>query len=109
MNKPEKETTEYYDWLKAKEYVNAKLGRDIRDYAGMFPKNGPRNPDAPYQDFWHWMLDKAEISNGCIVTMARWWGDGAEAWQQEILSEFLAEFGEPDETGEVAATFWVWW
>ena len=45
------------------------------------------------QDWWHWLIEVAEVNRGGTVELHSDMGDGAEPWQREILELFLKEFG----------------
>lgn len=108
MDKPIKRHHIYaYDYTECSNYLQARDGYDERDYLGKFHGH----PDAPYYDFWHWVLDKApDIHSGSTFTMCESWGKHAEPWQQEILAKYLETFGEADTAnGERYIDFYVWW
>jgi hypothetical protein len=95
-----------YDYHECSTYLQARDGYDERDYAGTFQGH----PDAPYQDFWHFVLDKdCEIRNHSVFVMYESWRKEAEPWQQEILLKYLETFGERDDDGERFIEFYVWW
>jgi hypothetical protein len=54
--------------------------------------------ELPYENFWHFLLDKFDISNG--VTCQINWVDLKDRcnndWQREICDLFIKEFGEED-------------
>lgn len=64
MKKPNKkvvkESLDYHEVIK---FIEKKYKMDTRDYSGRH--NG--NPDAAYEDFWHWLIDVhgGDIHNGC--------------------------------------------
>lgn len=49
--------------------------------------------DRPYRDFWHWLIDVADVQRGGTLELDAEMGDGAEPWQKEILALYLKEFG----------------
>lgn len=49
--------------------------------------------ERPYQDFWHWLIDVADVQRGGTIELDDEMGDGAEPWQNEILGLYLKEFG----------------
>lgn len=49
--------------------------------------------DRPYQDFWHWLIDNADVRRGGTLELDEEMGEGAEPWQKEILGLYLKEFG----------------
>ena len=58
--------------------------------------------EPPYLDFWHWVVDRCNVSNGGIIYFSRtdseWPED--EKWIETIYNHFLDEFA--DENGELA-------
>lgn len=103
MEKPGKESREYYDYHKCVEYIEKKYDCELRNYAGKTHKAGD---DRPYQDFWLFIMDDilyGDVHNGMFMTMCpEEWKADAEHWQREILDMFKEEFGEEIE-------FWVDW
>lgn len=93
MEKPTLHKKEYFDFLEMMKFVQDKYSIYIRDYAGTF-KNGIVN-DVEYQDFWSFMLDYIDVSNGVIRKLS--WEDLKDCaeydWQREICDLFIAEFG----------------
>lgn len=47
----------------------------------------------PYQDFWHWLIDKTDIRRGGTMELNREMTEGSEAWQKEIFELYWKEFG----------------
>ena len=47
----------------------------------------------PNQDFWHWLLDVADVQRGGTLELDASMGDGAKIWQKAILGLYLEEFG----------------
>ena len=107
-----KQTQSYYDYSDLAEAVEANLGKDLRDYAGMF--NDGHHEDRPYQDFWHWWLETDDmISNGHMqecVNIAEWIemakDDGEEDWVIEILQEFANVLGEDADKDISVKHYW---
>ena len=63
-----KETLEYYEFNDIMDTASTILGKDLRDFAGMFAGKESRD-DVEYQDFWHWWLENVlydECYNGMI-------------------------------------------
>lgn len=90
-----------YDFIECRDYLQTKYGFDMRDYAGYWKNRRKKNPP-PHQDFWHWMCDHFEISNGCDFFMSQEDLDShieypgstpMEQWQIDIYKLFLKEFG----------------
>jgi len=51
----------------------------------------------PYLDFWHWIIDQTEVSNGCIIWLPIHEADSLDEdkqWVAEILRTFKKEFAE---------------
>lgn len=106
VKKPDKKVMTYYDYDECRQYLEKKYGYDERDYAGRFTGRG--NERAPYQDFWHFVVEKGSAHNDALMVMSEWWKEGAEPWQAEILERYLSEFGEGD-PGDRSIEFWVSW
>lgn len=49
--------------------------------------------ERPYQDFWHWLIDHADIRRGGTMELDREMIEGAEPWQKEIFELYWKEFG----------------
>lgn len=77
-----------------------------RDLLGKFTEDG--DLEREYRDFWHFVIEKADITNGCIFVMHEEWAEGAEGWQVEILQRYLHHFGD-GENGNRHIEFWVAW
>lgn len=117
MKKPtlQTRTETYFDWGDCVDYINEKHDCNIRDFANKFdgnglPKDKPGDFRRPYQDYWHLVVDIAEVSDGATMQMDNdWIDDGCydlDDWQIEITTWFLEEFG----TGEDRSiTFLVQW
>ena len=99
MEKPSKKSYEYLPYGKCAEYIAHVLGvKDLREVDGKFYGN----KDAEYKDFWHLLVDKKTVHNGCVITIYLEDADGAEDWQRQIIEAFVTEFGE-------GAEYWVDW
>jgi len=96
-----------YDYHECRDYLQARDGYDERDYAGTFAGH----PEAPYQDFWHFVLTQAPhiCSEGAFFVMEDAWAVDAEPWQQAIVRTYLDAFGETDADGERCIDFYVAW
>lgn len=98
--KPQPKIRKIYNWRELRLYIEDKYECDIRDYAGKFSGN-PVDDDAPYQDFWHVMLERLPIRNGAVINVS--WTDflasdfNNEGWVLEIVGFFVAEFGSTNE------------
>lgn len=49
--------------------------------------------ELPYQDFWHWLLEVADVRRGGTLELDSEMVEGAEDWQKHILGLYLTEFG----------------
>lgn len=76
----------------------------VRDWAGKYSEN---KPDAPYQDFWHWMCDHNEVSNPCVASIDSDYIDDEEPWVKEVIEHIMKEFATPEDNGFL--NFWVSW
>jgi hypothetical protein len=84
----------YWDYHQVISYIENKYQIDTRDCAGKHTGN----PDAEYQDFWHWICDRYDINNGSFFELDIADGldyDGTYPWVKDILTKLLDEFGEP--------------
>lgn len=102
MTKPSKREPicAVYYWNECTNYIEAKYKITVRDYSGRYINNA----SAPYQDFWHFIVDNCDVRNGDLIHI---WNDvSGNDWQNEILALYRAEFLEK---GEDALTFWVEW
>ena len=105
MNKPTKKTKSYYDYNQCRNYLQEKYGYDERDYAGRFKNRGE---DLPYQDFWHWVIKRHEVHNGCFIIFSKEnleEDSETEDWVKEIYKHYIDEFA--DENGELE--MYCWW
>jgi hypothetical protein len=118
--KPTPKTFSLLDWEECTLYINETHGIDTRDFANAHAQYGEwcaannQVPDGssqtqfaeyqadikagklverPYQDFWHWLLDVADIHRGGMLELDEEMGEDAEPWQKQILALYLAEFG----------------
>lgn len=100
MNKPEPQTKLYYDPDECAKYIEMKHGVKLCDFAGKFtigPDGTRVNPDAPYQDFWHWIADHTGFAgNGSSFWMPlagdyEPWAEDS-LWIKQILEWFAEEF-----------------
>lgn len=108
MDKPQPKTLIYYDYHECRNYLQEKYGYNERDYAGHFTTH---NNIKPYLNFWHWLIDHEEISNGSYVTFSRenlaeWKVDEViPDWAAEIYTRYLDEFADALGTVEFC-TYW---
>lgn len=110
MEKPTKHGKEYYDYHECRDYLQEKYRFNARDYAGKYRDIGLTDDSIPYQDFWHFVVECGEVTNGKLFVMSEMWLEWAkEDWQKWILERYLSEFGEPDGSGGRRIQFHVWW
>ena len=97
MNKPEEVTRVevFHDYNACAKYIDYKHNCEIRNFAGKL-SGGKGNPNAPYQDFWHFVYDMCEPERDDFFYMDEDWmqSDRITDWQKEILLWFLDEFGQ---------------
>lgn len=103
LEKPKKHTQTFWDYNEVAAYLEKLHGKDFRDYAD---KHG-KNPNGEYQDFWHWLVDCNEVSNGCFIHLPS--SDylnepDIETWKKEILKYFMDFLGDDYEE-----QLWVSW
>lgn len=107
MKKPKKRPqAAILHYNEARNYIEAKYKIDVRNYKGR--KYTGKPDDAPYCDFWHWMLEKnGDCTNGSVIYMPfEYLNDAAtEEWVKEILRLFKKEFGPRKNDLEM----WVEW
>lgn len=102
---------DYFEWddlvTEVEKEANLIYGypRNIRDWGNKFNRQAPDyNPESEYKDFWHWMINHFEISNGkmlhfepfCYADETRY-----PSWVVEILNLFgrvMEESDTPDVT-----------
>lgn len=94
IKRPKRYKIEYYFWYEIRDYIEKKYGKNIRDWAGRW--NPKHNPDAPYQDFWHTIINKFAIVNGNNETHYVRWDDyqmdyDIDPWEQEIITILVKE------------------
>jgi hypothetical protein len=94
IKKPTKKTTKFLDYIECRNYLNQKYKCDQDNYAGCnYGTDGKAS--APFQCFWHFIIEISNLSNGSFFYMNYEWLDMAEEdWQKEILERYLSEFGE---------------
>lgn len=104
--KPQKQSRTYYDYNECRDYLQEKYDYDERDYAGKYSHGNSGDGNKPYLDFWHWVIERYEIHNGCYITFDKSELDDIEKdWIKEIYSHYLDEFA--DDNGELE--MYVWW
>lgn len=107
MNKPEKKypLEPMYNYHEVIKYIEEKYSINTRDYANKFTKGGNRENE--YLDFWHWIAEGSDISNGSAsgvyVDESL---EEAPDWVCEIL-KFITDEGFVDDEGYFE--FWVEW
>lgn len=93
FKKPKLYKKEYYYWTDITKYIEDKYSMVVRDWAGKFRRTR-YDPNIPYQDFWHSILNKFHIIEGNYETWAVYWGeyyDRAEEWEKEIIDILIKE------------------
>lgn len=95
MKKPEPRLVKRLYYHECEEYIGHKLGYELRDTLGSCGKK-----NVEYRDFWHFILDRRDIHNGCEFRMPSP-TEAKKDWQKVILEEFHKEFGE--------GPYWVEW
>jgi hypothetical protein len=93
-----------WDYDEVINYVEQKYGFDANDYGNRFGSTKV-NEDAPYLDFWHWIIDRCQINNGVITELPikEWLEEKCDdsdwdikPWIKEILQYIYDEFGEDE-------------
>ncbi len=95
-----------YHYNEVMAYIREKYGKDTRNWRGT--KFTGKKDDAPYCDFWHWILDRNEISNGCFFTL---YIDEEEYFKDDFEKEWVTEIFDilKKEFNETEFEFWVEW
>lgn len=113
MNKPTLQTRieKFYNWNDCVKYIEEKHNCNIRDFAGIHGSNnstGEYNSLAPYQDYWHFVVERTDLRRDEFFYMENEWLEdvGIDEWQATITGWFLEEFGE-GEYREIQ--FWAEW
>lgn len=107
MDKPQKKTKSFYDYLKCSEYLEKKYNYKEHDYAGKYKWEGNKiveyNENVPHLNFWHYVCDHYNISNGCFITFSKEFLDDNNSnmpeFVKKIYNYYLDEFA--DENGEI--------
>ena len=100
MNKPEKQTLEFYDYDYCSQYIAEKLGlKSLRDTLGKFDNSSPipyegERKNFEYRDFWHFLCEVPGFSNGSYIEINDDDLERANEWQKVIVQAFIDEFGE---------------
>jgi hypothetical protein len=110
MKKPKPTRRESLDFNESTQYLEEAHNIKTRDFAGKFAGDKENYQDIPYLDFWHWLLKRHDVHNGCYMTLSQEEFDEIEPgenndWVRTIYGLYLEEFA--DDTGE--AEFWVSW
>jgi len=109
VKKPVLKKHEFYDYHECAEYIAKKLGKkNLRDCGEKHC--GKKDLTAPYQDFWHYLIETNDINNGCLIVGIGLFNGEALATEENskwsfcipILKAFEDEFG-PN------AQYWVEW
>lgn len=107
LTKPKKHTETFWDYHEVAHYLEQLHGKKFRDYAGRF--SSPTNTDAiPYQDFWLWICDNNQVTNGCFIRLPEWDyfmnNEDTEPWKKEIMQYFKDFLG-----ADYDERLWVEW
>ena len=109
MQKPAKQTIQRWNYRDVIEYIEYKYQIKTRDMGQKY--YGKRDKDAPYWDFWHFVINElGEITNGCylylpLVAEKYEYNGPPPEWFCEVLGYIKAEFA-PDED---EIELWVEW
>lgn len=105
MEKPVPQPHAALDYHQCRDYLQEKYKYNENDYARRVGKDKVEN--APYLNFWHFLIEWAEISNGAFFEMHDNWtyGFAPDDYRKIILKLYFKEFGE----GKHTITFWVEW
>lgn len=108
MEKPTLITKSALDYSKCTKWIEQKYNVHLRDYARKF-HDGQSNSEAPYQDFWHWVIDSnPTVNNGSLIEICIIPDKSEKDFIKEILTMFTVEFGEyANDEGFVP--FWIEW
>lgn len=105
---PTKRTTKSWHYNEVAAHLERLHGKKFRDYSGKFAEGAPDDNDIPYQDFWHWIMDLNEVTNGCYIHLPEWDyyfnNESVEPWKKEIMQYFKDFLG--DDYNE---RLWVEW
>jgi hypothetical protein len=107
LDKPQEKIGKYYDYIECCNYLQEKYKYDELNYAG---KKFTDDNEIPYLNFWHWVIDNYEISNGCFITFNKEVLENGsfredQKWAKEIYKLYIDEFADKD--GELE--MYVWW
>ena len=104
-DKPQPRVKIALDYHECRNYLHEKYNYDERNFAGWKPGT---NDAMPYQDFWHWLIEKADyIANGCYIWLEKEWIEDLDEddFRTICLTRYFDEFG----NGEDSIEFWVEW
>ena len=95
MKKPVKKNRHppAYLWNEITKWIMHKTGKDLRDWAGRLNKC---DETIPYQDFWHWLLDRYDIHNGCYIDIELHDPPADAPWVKEVMDLLKEELGEEE-------------
>lgn len=96
VKKPKKRTwPSVLYWSDIEDFVKKKYGKDFRDWAGKYSKF-KTDESKEYQDFWHIMCDKCDISNDTTIWLfpQQWMEEeNFPEWAKEVCEMLIKEFG----------------
>lgn len=109
LNKPvKKQSKPFWDYYEVAHYLEELHGKNFRDYANKFGKARSDDEVIPYQDFWHWIMDQNEVSNGSWIHLPEWEyfmnNKDTEPWKKEIMQYFKEFLGD-----DYDERLWVEW
>ena len=96
MDKPSIKTVDGYSYLECSQYLEWKYGHCERDFAGKYFQ-GEMDENKSYLDFWHWVVKKHTVVNGCWINFSREEFDEisiADGWIRTIYDRYLKEFAD---------------
>lgn len=103
MIKPTPQTSKpYLDYHDMCHYIENKYNIQTRDYLGKFSqKDTKKMEEIEYLDYWHWLCDRTNLSNGKIIRLPIDLDDDAPEFVKEITKLYVTEFGEYAEDGDL--------
>lgn len=106
LKKPtKKKSKSYHDFFEVQEYLEKLHGKDFGNYSGK-TYGDLDGGDAPYQNFWHWLIAHSDMHNGSWMYMPEGFEDdpNTESWVKEILGYFKKYLGD-----DFHEKMWVEW
>lgn len=110
MVKPVKKypTQKMYNYNEVISYIEKKYGYNTTDFLGKFSGDKSKS-DNEYQNFWHWITDNNQISNGgsIYISFDYIYNGETKDFVKKILKDIKTEF-DPDDQ-EDSLLCWVEW